>query len=445
MSNPELLRLQYIEVNGLFGIYDHKIQLNLEERVTLLHGPNGVGKTVVLRMVNALLLGRLSYFRSIPFHNFTLTFNDTSVLQLKKSSNNNSAPSGHVLQLTNARGPVSHSTELRTSPAERIAEETGYMISHGELPDMWIDTRDGEVVPEEEFLRRFSSSIWAKEYHDSSRPDWFVDFLQSANAHLIEAQRLVRLDWTGAEFHISFGRHHPPPTASTVVERSREFQKRVADTMASYGRYSQTLDQSFPRRLMSATERMGGADLQAHLSDLNNRTSELMSMGILDETPMQPFPIEDFEDMHPTNAGVMTLYIADTQNKLNVLDDLATRGRLLLENVNGKFKNKRIRFDRENGFIAESTGRTPLPLSSLSSGEQHELVLNYDLLFRVPSNTVVLIDEPELSLHVAWQKSFLSDLLNIVNLSDFDAVVATHSPFIVGDRDDLMIGLGESG
>lgn len=79
------------------------------------------------------------------------------------------------------------------------------------------------------------------------------------------------------------------------------------------------------------------------------------------------------------------------------------------------------------------------------SGEQQELVLHYDLLFRVPSNTIVLIDEPELSLHVAWQKRFLPDLLKIVELSNFDALVATHSPYVVGDRGDLMVGLGDAG
>ena len=92
--------------------------------------------------------------------------------------------------------------------------------------------------------------------------------------------------------------------------------------------------------------------------------------------------------------------------------------------------------------MAISDSGQTLSLSSLSSGEQQELVLHYDLLFRVPSNTIVLIDEPELSLHVAWQKKFLPELLEIVQLSNFDALVATHSPFVVGERTDLMIGLG---
>ncbi|MBK8232979.1 MAG: ATP-binding protein [Candidatus Eisenbacteria bacterium] len=78
-------------------------------------------------------------------------------------------------------------------------------------------------------------------------------------------------------------------------------------------------------------------------------------------------------------------------------------------------------------------------------GEQHELVLLYDLLFRVRPNTLVLIDEPELSLHVTWQKTFLSDLLEIVEATGFDVVLATHSPFIVGDRNDLLVELKADG
>ena len=138
----------------------------------------------------------------------------------------------------------------------------------------------------------------------------------------------------------------------------------------------------------------------------------------------------------------MTLYVQDTEQKLQVLDDLAKRVHVLLDNVNQKYRHKKIELDCEHGFVARSDTGQVLPLLSLSSGEQQELVLHYDLLFRVRSNTIVLIDEPELSLHVAWQKRFLPDLLKIVELSNFDALVATHSPYVVGDRDDLMVVWG---
>ena len=68
-SRP-LLRLQRIEVDGLFGIYDHRIDLNATDRVTVLHGPNGVGKTSVLRMVYAALRNDFACFKRIPFDRF---------------------------------------------------------------------------------------------------------------------------------------------------------------------------------------------------------------------------------------------------------------------------------------------------------------------------------------------------------------------------------------
>lgn len=49
------LRVVEIGVRGLFGLYDHTIKLNSAERITIIHGPNGVGKTKVLEMVNHFL------------------------------------------------------------------------------------------------------------------------------------------------------------------------------------------------------------------------------------------------------------------------------------------------------------------------------------------------------------------------------------------------------
>ena len=173
------------------------------------------------------------------------------------------------------------------------------------------------------------------------------------------------------------------------------------------------------------------------------KTADYTRMGILDKTSTHPFPILSLGHIDHTQRRVMTLYVQDTEKKLQALEDLATRTRLLLENVNQKYRHKRIQLDREEGFVATNDSGQLLSLGSLSSGEQQELVLHYDLLFRVPSNTIVLIDEPELSLHVAWQKKFLPELLTVVQLSNFDALVATHSPYVVSDRTDLMIGLGD--
>lgn len=137
----------------------------------------------------------------------------------------------------------------------------------------------------------------------------------------------------------------------------------------------------------------------------------------------------------------MGVYVRDTKEKFEVLDDLAVRVNLLLKNINAKFQNKEIVVSRERGLTVKTLPNDELPISALSSGEQHEIVLMYELLFRIKPNTLVMIDEPELSLHVNWQERFLSDLAEVIKVAGFDALIATHSPYIISDRSDLLVEL----
>ena len=46
------MRITKITVKKLFGVYDHEIPLNLDSRITAIVGANGVGKTIILRMIH---------------------------------------------------------------------------------------------------------------------------------------------------------------------------------------------------------------------------------------------------------------------------------------------------------------------------------------------------------------------------------------------------------
>ena len=120
---------------------------------------------------------------------------------------------------------------------------------------------------------------------------------------------------------------------------------------------------------------------------------------------------------------------------------MLNRIELIRSIVDARFLQKTISIDRREGFVAHTRDGRRLKLSGLSSGEQHELVLLYELLFRAEQNTFILIDEPELSLHIAWQQQFLRDLLKITKVASLTALVATHSPQIIHDRWDLTVEL----
>jgi hypothetical protein len=74
------MRITEISVTKLFGVFDHTIPLNLDDRITIIHSENGFGKTTLLKMLHGLLNERYSELLNVPFEKFQVSFDDNSVL-----------------------------------------------------------------------------------------------------------------------------------------------------------------------------------------------------------------------------------------------------------------------------------------------------------------------------------------------------------------------------
>ena len=64
------MRITKVSVKKLFGIFDHEISLNQDSRITIIHGPNGFGKTILLTMLNGLFNSSYRVFEEVPFDEF---------------------------------------------------------------------------------------------------------------------------------------------------------------------------------------------------------------------------------------------------------------------------------------------------------------------------------------------------------------------------------------
>ena len=76
-------------------------------------------------------------------------------------------------------------------------------------------------------------------------------------------------------------------------------------------------------------------------------------------------------------------------------------------------------------------GRTKI--ECLSSGERQIIILMSHLIFnkRLSKGAVFMLDEPELSLHIAWQEILLKTIMEAS--PSLQVVVATHAPSIIED------------
>jgi Predicted ATP-binding protein involved in virulence len=110
--------------------------------------------------------------------------------------------------------------------------------------------------------------------------------------------------------------------------------------------------------------------------------------------------------------------------------------------VNGFFQDSnKVLEVTETGDVAIQQGAKKFTVDKLSSGEKQIFILISQLSFNplLKKANVLIIDEPEISLHVRWQEVFV-DGIRDAN-PNTQLILATHSPSIVLDRKNKMVDL----
>lgn len=93
----------------------------------------------------------------------------------------------------------------------------------------------------------------------------------------------------------------------------------------------------------------------------------------------------------------------------------------------------------KNSYTYRDTDADLLPLSEFSSGQWQILSSLLFAALSVEDNTLILIDEPENSLHPAWQQQYLRRLNAIIScVKGVHVVVATHSPLVAASLNPSM-------
>jgi ABC-type glutathione transport system ATPase component len=98
-----------------------------------------------------------------------------------------------------------------------------------------------------------------------------------------------------------------------------------------------------------------------------------------------------------------------------------------VDTVNGFYQDKRIDFFVRRGLQIVTTEGESLSPTSLSSGERQLLLLFSNLLLATKRNSIFIVDEPELSLNVKWQRQLIKHLFDLTRTTAVQFVFATHS------------------
>jgi hypothetical protein len=439
------MRVQHIRVTKLFGLFDHSVPVRLSDRVTIIHGPNGFGKTAMLQLLEAVLTTRFSTLRRIPFEEFSVRFEQGDEIIVRKlappatAGGEPAIPNVKLILKQEGKAEQEFTLDFKTSrarlglPLEFIERRIEGLEQIG--PETWLQLQTGRRLDLDDVVDTYAEMFPARVQSTRKLPAWLAEFSGRFDVRLIEAQRLITLSGERRSTRPGGSLSYEPAVASY----SRELANRIQEKQAEYGSFAQKLDSTFPTR---ALQRGGDPHtetnaLSSKIHELEERRQRIIAAGLITRDPEAPAILDPQLPIDDGTRGILSLYAEDVEQKLAVFDDITRKLELFKQLVNKRFTYKTLDFDTNSGFKLVSPHGLPLAPTDLSSGEQHELVLLYELLFKTQQNALILIDEPELSFHVAWQVEFLQDIRKVIDLSSFDVILATHSPQIINDRWDL--------
>ena len=436
-----------IEVERLLGRFDHTLEFDQTWEFLIVHGPNGVGKTKLLELLHYTFARRFHDLARLPFKSARFEFSDLSWLKVSRANGRTDEPlfddhttpshlprnCEHLNWQASIKGrtPVLYTFDLELDMHE-INRLTRLAV---ELPldrldtTRWLDSTTGEELDAYDLAERLDIQISSRsDSHDL--PTDIAELLDIQQVHLIQTQRLLSTTRPHRRRDLLY---RLPLQDPTVVSYASDLSSKLKAALADNSRTSQELDRSFPSRLFEqpVSHREAEAEMRRHYASQLELRERLAAIDILDRSAELQLPDRELDEWE---LKALNTYLDDADQKLKTFLPLLARLELMQKIVNERFLFNTLEIDQEHGFLfRDDSSQEPISPRHLSSGEQHQLVLMYDLLMKVDEFSLVLIDEPEISLHVAWQKAMLEDVRSISELRHLRFIIATHSPQIIGE------------
>ena len=407
-----MFKIRSIEISGFWN--RHNVSTKFNDQVNVIIGKNGTGKTTFMNILQSVLAVDLDGLYDNQFDTVTIILADgdkqktikatrieshlhpISLIEYKISSKKFQVP---LLPPDDVRRPIlmrkraiEQSAIVRDALADMVslASLSVYRIRN----DVDFDIRDRNA-------KRYSTPVDARLSELTQQLTHYqLELSQSARDISVDLQKKVLIS-------LLYEKSETPNSFTTNFNEVEEKSK-----------------------LTSAYKQLGvtGPDvnkrINEHVSSIDTAIKQLKSSS-------KSFDIGAFEAKLRTEK-VVKLSL-DAEEKIR---DIYKQIDLFLEKLSSFISDKK--FSISGGDLKVVTDEQ-LPLERLSSGEKQLLILLIEALLQRKKTCIFIADEPELSLHIAWQKKIVPAVIEIN--PNAQIIVATHSPEIAGRYSNFTIDM----
>lgn len=202
-------------------------------------------------------------------------------------------------------------------------------------------------------------------------------------------------------------------TNNNSFDKVTYLDHKLHNLIEDFGKYQRSLTQIIAKKTQTESDEI--TEILNKISDAS--TEELIQFQKL-RTKVNKINSEISEPIQKFKS-IIDFYL-DTTNKTAIIND--EKEPLLIE------------FKESNNII---------PIDKLSSGEKQLLIIFLTIILQKEKPFILLMDEPETSLHVEWQSTLIDNIRKIK--PNIQIIIATHNPLITLNRNENEIGVIEIG
>jgi len=449
--------IQSISVEKLFGRYSYSMPASDQKltELNILYGSNGAGKTTLLNLLFHMLSpsdrrDHRTKIAEIPFSNLAVTLNDGTIIQAKKDS-----------QLLVGRVHFSIS-----KPGTRKIDyhfSPGTQRSSIKIEDLPPDLDIKKLPPDlkDEVIKAIEKRDFHKALGDIEVSSYMLTSDRMLMGDSLEPQETLTRADTRSRTRLAdiVSENRTESVFEAMKSASRWVQNKYFEKSYAGGESSKSLYEAVIEKIANTPNqtRIGVnksqeistiSNLTETIIDLDKKSRELTKYG-LGGNAISPDIAETIAQTKGNKLNlinsILQPHLSTHKSRVNDIYPLYLLIDTFVFQVNKFLKDKKLHFSLRHGFrimIDPIEGKPQeIQPSQLSSGEQQLILLFCYVLVSRDKPSVFIIDEPEISLNILWQRLLIGSLQDLVKDADIQFIFASHSIEILSKHKDRVISM----
>lgn len=438
--------LNNIAVKNLFGDnLNPEIEFDKNNSITYILGRNGCGKTTLLRIIESISNRNWSYLEELYFDNITLSFNDNTIklsISQKHATDENHISDSFFISFTDTKKNININNlsleinDFEISDFDTLAKK---LIANGVIEKLpcghWKSEKKSHMRKKEVI------NLYGNNFVDI--PIEVSTALSKFKVNFIDSERLLG---SKNEDSSEFYQNKKDYLGNSSKKTSQSKCYKIDNISDDIRRRLQRTQQQVLRKLESISDELMSSLLKNGISKFSKITEEdfhnLLSSYNEDRKRFDSVGLSSGRDIAnlrertiDNSERALIAYIINKRiEAYQPYKDVIVSYELFNEIVNSAITRKKISITLSEGLKVEISNGKTFPVDHLSSGEQHIVILAHTLLFEMISNSLALIDEPEISMDVEWQSKLSEWLDKVGKERNLKFILATHSPLVLSGR-----------